>query len=365
MTFNQIKDFNVTYEYNDNINEIANINNYLENLFLLKKVNITEIYNKNKIKNESNLESGLYRKVTVNNYSSLINDILNIYLNLTGNPPLINTLLICNEDTNIEKIKAFLYRAFFCEESILFVIANIECLELSITQSLIKTLKMLYTKKNKNINSYLLFMYEKKSTGLTRDIEKLIPEKNILADKYKEKQKKINNIFDNIELYSSKFSGYGKTTEIKSKIKEKGGKYYYLPIGGSFTRSYLINNLENLKLDLVEGNKLYLHIDLSEMENDDLMNEILFKLLIQKYFDSKKKIFYLGNDINIFIEVPNCSIDFEEKYKILKIFNKTYIDKLCPLRLEENVKKIEDSPISIVAEILELYKNGKIATENV
>ena len=83
------------------------------------------------------------------------------------------------------------------------------------------------------------------------------------------------------------------------------------------------------------------------------MNEILFKLLILRYLDSNEKIYYLGYDINILIEIPNGFCDFDKKYKILSLFkNKIYIEKLNPLRLEENVHFIKDSNISIVAEVL-------------
>ena len=40
------------------------------------------------------------------------------------------------------------------------------------------------------------------------------------------------------------------------------------------------------------------------------------------------------------------------------------VDKLSPLRLEENIAFIMDSPISIVAEVLALYDNGQIGTRN-
>ena len=173
-----------------------------------------------------------------------------IYINITGNCPIKNTLLICNEETNIEKIKAFFYRAIFCDKPILFVIANLECLELSVTQNIIKILYSLYKMKNRNINSYLLIIYRKVESGLGRDIEKLIPEKNILFDSFLKEPKKKVNIFNDTELYSSKYAGYGKTTEIMYKVEEKKGKYYYLPIGGSFIRNYVINNIENLHLDL-------------------------------------------------------------------------------------------------------------------
>ena len=86
----------------------------------------------------------------------MINNILNIYLNLTGNIPIINTLLICNEDTSIEQIRAFLYRAFFCETHTLFLICNMEYLDLSASNSLIRTLTELYRVRKGKISSYIL-----------------------------------------------------------------------------------------------------------------------------------------------------------------------------------------------------------------
>ena len=331
MTLNKIKNFNIEYQYNNNINSIDNINKYLEKLFNINNINLKEIYIKNYVSNDLCLEPGLYRKVKAGDNSELIINILNIYINLTGNCPIINTVLICNEETNNEKIKAFLYRAIFCDKSILFVIANLECLELSLTQNIIKTLNLLFKMKNRNINSYLLLIYQKVESGLGRDIKKLIPEKNILNNIFLKEPKKEIAIFKETKLYSSIYAGYGKTTEIIYKVKENNGKYYYFPIGGSFTRNFIINNLKNLNLNLENGKEIYLHINLSETDNDDLMNEILFKILILRYIDSNEKLYYLGNDINIIIEIPRGFYDFEEKYKILKLFNKIYIDKLCPL----------------------------------
>ena len=365
VSLNKIKDTKVDFPYNYELDSIENINKYLGKLFKKNGVNLEDIYNKNKIKEDIGLAPGLYRKIKSGDYSDLINNVLNIYLNLTGNPPIINTLLICNEETNIELIKAFLYRALYCDKPILFLITNMECLELSITQNIISTLKDLYKAKNKNINSYLLFMYEKVDSGLVRDIERLIPERNLLNNKFLNPPENKNEEFEKIELYSSKYSGYGKTTEIIYKVKNLGGEYHYLPVGGSFSRNYLINNLENLHLNLKNGNATYLHLDLSETDNDDLMNEVLFKLLILRYIDSYEKIFYLGFDIHLIIEIPKGFIEFDRKYKLLNLFTKIYIDKLNPLRLEENINFIRDSPISIVAEVLSLYDNNQIETTNI
>lgn len=64
------------------------------------------------------------------------------------------------------------------------------------------------------------------------------------------------------------------------------------------------------------------------------MNEILFKLIILRYIDSSEKIFYLGYDLHIILEIPKCFIEFDKKYKLLNLFKKIHIDKLSPLRLE-------------------------------
>ena len=367
VTLNQITDTDIDYKYDEKPSLLENINSFLEKMFRFNNINLDEIYKRNQVLSVNELSPGLYRKTksAQSTSSDLINNILNIYLNLTGNAPIINTLLICNEDTSSEQIRAFLYRAFFCETPTLFLICNMECLDLSATNNLVKTLKELYRYKKGRINSYLFFIYEKVNSGLVRDLEKLILEKNILSDSYLLNPDNKNKIFDNVEVYSSKFSGFGKTTEIIYKVKETGGNYKYLPIGGTINRDYVINNLINLELNLQKGKTTYLHLDLSETDNDDLMNEILFKLLILRYLDSNEKVYYLGYDIHILIEIPNGFCKFDKKYKILGLFKKIEINELRPLRLEENVNIIEESNISIVAEVLSFYDSKRIGRENI
>ena len=366
VSLNKIKNIQIDFNYNfENSNSVQNTNKFIEKLFKSNKVNINDIYDKNKILENIDLKPGLYRKVKAGDYCYMINNILNIYINITGNLPLGNTILICNEETTIEKIKAFLYRALFCESPVLFAISNIECLDFSVTQEMIRTLKSLYKEKNKNINSYLLFLYEKVQSGFVRDIEKIIPKKNILRNEFTKESLQNYEELKKIELYSSKFSGYGKTTEIFYKVKDLKGEYYYIPIGGSFSRDYVLNNLENLHLNFKNAKNIYLHIDLSETDNDELMNEILFKLLILKYIDSYEKVFYLGNEINIIIEIPKGFVEFDKKYNLLNLFHKVIINELRPLRLEPDVKYIKDLPISIVSVVLSLYKHKKIGKNNI
>ena len=49
--------------------------------------------------------------------------------------------------------------------------------------------------------------------------------KNILSKNYMNEPKKRNKKLDEIVIYSSLYSGYGKATEIIYKIKEKNGDY--------------------------------------------------------------------------------------------------------------------------------------------
>ena len=365
ISLSKIKNFNFNFNYNNEIDCISNINIYLELLFNINKVDIDEIYNVNKVLENLELTPGLYRKIKTCNYSDLSVELINLYYNLTGNYPIVNTLLFCNEETSIEQIRAFLYRAFFCRKPILFTIANMENLRLSITQNVIKILKKLYKLRDKSIDSYLLFIYEKNDSGLSREIEKLISDRFILNNNYFKQLNKRNNKLDEVIVYSSLYAGYGKTTEIIYKIRKSKGLYFYLPIGGEFTRDYIIKNLENLNLPTEHPEKIYLHIDLSDSDKDELINELLFKLIILRYIDSNDKIFSLNYYINIIIEIPKGFINFQKKYKILNLFKQNYIDKLHPIRLEPNAKNIRSSSIAIVAEVLNYYEQGLIGKQNI
>ena len=366
MLNNQIMEYDVKYDFQKKTDCIFNINKYFELLLKENDVNLDKIYSINQVLNTVGLAPGLYRSIKEGNYSDLSVDLIYLYLNLTGNFPIVNTLLFCNEETRVEEVKAFLYRALYCEKPILFVITNMEFLGLSATQNVLRTLKKIYKLRRKDIKSYLIFIYEKADSGLSRDLEKLISEKNILNKQFMKKPENRSEKLDEIIVYSSAFSGYGKTTEIIHYIKDKkNGEYYYLPIGGTFNREYVIKNLKNLNCDTQNCKYIYLHLDLSDTEKDELMNEVLFKLIILRYLDSSEEIFYLGHDINIIIEIPQGFFDFKKKFKLLTLFKEEYIDKLRPLRKEKGAVYVNQSPIAIVGEVLQYYEEGKIKRNNI
>ena len=291
-------------------------------------------------------------------------NLISLYINLTGNLPIANKVLLCNEQTTTEEIISFFYRAIYNDKPILFTISNLELLSLSKIQKIFKKLKKLYTSKNGIIKSYLILIYEKIDSSLSEDLDELIPDKNILGKNYMDLPNKRNKALDEIVVYSSLYSGYGKSTEIMHKIIEKQGEYAYLAIGGVLTKDYVIKKIRNLNLKTQDCKYIFLHLDLSDTRQDELMNEILFKLIILRYLDSNEEIFYLGHDINIFIEIPQGIIDFEKKYRILTLFSKEFIDSLRPLRIERNAYNVGQSPISIVAECLLSYEENKIVKKN-
>ena len=90
---NKAKNLNIDYLYNYEMDSVQNINNFLVILFKANGINSEVIYNSNKVKEETGLNPGLYWKIKAGDNSDLINIILNIYLNLTGNVPIINAIL--------------------------------------------------------------------------------------------------------------------------------------------------------------------------------------------------------------------------------------------------------------------------------
>ena len=109
----------------------------------------------------------------------------------------------------------------------------------------------------------------------------------------------------------------------------------------------------------------FIHLDLNDTGLDDLVKEILFKLLILKSFNSNENIIYFGENIQFIIELPVGFLNFCEKYQILKYVEKHNIDSLLPLKLSSEDIKIKDSFIQIVSNTFKFYENKKINEYNI
>ena len=126
---------------------------------------------------------------------------------------------------------------------------------------------------------------------------------------------------------------YKKSQSIETVVKYKRA----LALGFTNLFEALMKKLE-VKCKHIEGycklmpdrvKYLSYNID-NNTNNDELMNEILFKLLILKYVDYYEKVFYLGNEIMIIIEIPKGFVEFDKKYKLLNLFHKEEINELKP-----------------------------------
>ena len=171
-------------------------------------------------------------------------------------------------------------------------------------------------------------------------------------------QKQIENLKfndDKTEIISSNESGVGKSTQIKLQIKEQNKHYIYFPFGGVFKREEVIERLKNLSIN----NDSIIHLDLYDTDQNDLMMEFLFSILITKLYGTNEDIFYLPKEIGIKVEIPNGFIDFISKFPILKLFhnNKLLIKNLPPLIVPTDSLT---NNIQIVANYLKDFKEGKI-----
>ena len=63
------------------------------------------------------------------------------------------------------------------------------------------------------------------------------------------------------------------------------------------------------------------------------MNDFLFSFLFTKYYKNDENVIYIPRELNIYIEIPNCFINFFQTYPILKIIQKTEINLENPTKL--------------------------------
>ena len=333
----------------------GNINNYINEAFELNGLNLEKIFEKNKIINE---ECGL-RKLAIYKNAETEKILLSLYKQYTKNYPLPNTVLVCNEYTSIEQIRAFLYLSFKCECKIMFCLL---CLEKSDSNKIIKELDSFNKKYGKEMISCLTIIYFDNSE-IKYMLSQIKPEiKMIELDNININEIKYEN--NDIEVWTSEKVGYGKSEKIKEEIEKEGKKYIYFPIGGDFSMEGIIRRLIDLNIPKTDIGNSAFHLDFSETNLIDLLKEVLLKILILKKLDFNEEIFYFDN-ISIKIELPNGFYNYMDKFPIFSLFKNIHIQNLGPLKIPNNKCFIKDSPIFIVANFLKKYKEGQIGKENI
>lgn len=293
---------------------IENIMAEVNRCFELIDLSSETIFKNNLIINEAICRSPLYTFFfDLENKNFLESKILNLYINYTKNLPLPQTVLICNESTKNEEIESFIYRASYCRTQTLFTLANIECLTQSQNQLLLKLINDLYSKGKKKL-SVLIIGYYQENLEL---ISKISASSGVL-----ERANIINKLNKtNVTVVKSEISGSGKSFQIMKMIKNSNRQYYYFPISGIYTRKCLMDRLYQINA----RDDLSIHIDLTDINKPneyqlDLLRDFLFSILILKCFHFEEYYFYIGNEIPIYVEIPNGFYDFYNNFGFLADF---------------------------------------------
>ena len=336
------------------------ISKYLEMLFSTNNITIENILNSNFIKNDK--YQGFYTIQVLDKSYEI--EILNWYYRLTKNLPLSFTLLICNENTSDEELTSFIYRAFFCEYNVLFLIQNIESLSDNKRKKIINILRN--EELMENLKSTLIITYKRQDSDIYKSMMKINGNKKFADFENNKLNNKIEckSLLKIIYVVHSNASGVGKSFFIKQKAKELKLNYIYFSFGGSFTKGNIIKRLNELKKNFLLSESGLLHLDLSETDNDELTRDIIFSLTILKKYGYNENIICFSKDIQIYIELPFGFSDFKKRFEILNAFKEHKLDIYNLPKLVDKKQgaftMIIDSDIQIVAGILNLFDNNVI-----
>ena len=343
------KEINFNYISKNNIYDdmINNCEQYLHKILESNRLTMEKIYS-NTLINKKSKNSG-YQGVFLKKGDKLEKNIFQIYKYLTNNTPMAQNILLCNRETSIEELTAFLYRSILCEFNSCFIIGGVELLENDRKSKLIELLNKLYVEKYESMKSCLIILCIDTTSDILKSLD-LVKYKKILPVNIDEiKNLQIDE--SNVEIISSDVSGVGKSTQIKLEIEKSNRDYIYFPLGGVFNREDIIKRLKDLSI----SNNSALHLDLYDTDEIDLMMEFLFSILITKLYGRNEDIFYLPREVEIKIEIPNGFINFFEKFPILTLFplKKYSIKNLKPLIVSKEIH----SNVQVVANYLKALKD--------
>ena len=355
-----------------------NISNYIISLFEKNGTSLQKHYEKMLIKSK-NKYKGLYLHKCENG-ESIEEFIINIFFEKIGILPLSQNVLILNKETYLEDIQAFFYRAILCDYNTLFVVGINNLLSNNQRNSIFSFLNSLLSYKNEIFNeseikdididktyiyikSCIVFVYDDiiKDNSFLIELENFNVKEIGNAKKFGTKLKK--NYFKNITVITSDICGLGKSYKIKKMIESDKKLYYYFVLGGILTKTIIFEKLSailsKIKTEKNEDyEKVSIHLDIKESKEISLLNEFLFSFLITKFYINNGNIIYIPNDIQIYIEIPNCFENYLSKFGILKIFNcqNISLDMIPKLDLPNDL-------INIFSESL-LEMNSKEKIEN-
>ena len=357
------------YKYEENLGNgdkytclLENINNFLEKFLKINSLSLENIYQQNIVQTKFNGEfRGLYTYYLEDDkyiQKGEEEHILNWYYFLTGNAPMAQTVLLCNEETTCEEIISFMHRAFLCEYNAVFMVGKLNLLTPKQRQILTGLINLLYIGHEKEMKSCLVFVYSDKNLTIVQYLDRINERKKL---QHKDKKKDEQHLFnEKVQIVYSDKSGVGKSTHIKQEVERNKKKYIYFPFGGEFSRKDVIARLKNLKIMNKKASETVIHLDLCDTKETDLMKNFLFSFLVTKLYGQNENIFYLSKNVEIKIEIPNGFTNFFYKFPILDMFENKYeirIDKLEELIVDPQI----NSNIQIVCNYLKVFDEGQIS----
>ena len=356
ITKNTIDNFEYKKDENSFNEFIINCENYLNKILTINNLTLEKIYKESLITKKVNNEE--YQGLYIYLVSKLEKELFQIYKYLTSHTPSAQNILLCNEETSIEEIASFLYRAILCEFKSCFIVGGIELLKSEQKSFIIELLNEIFVDKHKEMKSTLIFLYTSKTTEIYKGLDSLKNKKVLSFDNAKnvENQKYDGN---DIQIFYSDKSGVGKSQHIRNEVFNKSNYLIYFPFGGVISKEEMSKRLKKLKMD--ENTEI--HLDLLDTDQIQLMMEFLFSILITKVYKCNENIFYFSKKVKIKIEIPNSFIDFFAKFPILDIFNKTKlsINKLSPLIISKKLTSKEQ----IICNYLKLLKENRLDLEDI
>ena len=344
---NKVENFKTTKNGDLIQNNIDDWNNYLKKVMADNKLDLEKIYQPTLINNENyKNNSGVFTYHCEKPEKNLFQ----IYKLLTGNNPIAQNILLCNKMTSNEEITVFLYRALLCKFNSCFIITGLESLETEKKATILEVLNNYFQIGNEKIKSFLIFLYMSKNTDIYKSLE-MKRYRNILQVK-PGNYENIKYEQKDIEIIKSDKSGIGKSTQIQLDIEKNNKKRIYFPFGGAFSQKEIISRLK--KLDIADN--CVLHLDLYDSDRTNLMMEVLFSLLITRFYGQNEDIFFLPKNIPIKVEIPNTFINFFEKFPILNLFDikEIKIANLAPLIVPKSLS----CNIEVVANYLKALKEN-------
>ncbi|KAJ4457995.1 putative e3 ubiquitin-protein ligase [Paratrimastix pyriformis] len=286
----------------------------------------------------------------------LVNVIMNLFLG-SRQWPAPAQLLFCRESTEWEQLNAMLLRAFSDPEPArLYCVAGVEHLPFGLQNCLVEHLRYLQIHAHQPQYRLALICSE----GI---------EQQHLLNQFASLSSPVDGVpdsalhalfahqFPNVLSVTSEASGVGKTQAIHEHAFERSLDLVTFLISGSLSHQNLVEHLCELSLRPHQA----LHLDICSVMNPDVLNMLLFQLLVVGMVASGPSFFYLPSN-PIYIEVastPGGSLASQ-------LHIHTFFETRCLDFVMDRFVASQEllSPVQVVCNYLLASEEGRLLTED-